>query len=60
MKIRWLVIGVLLVIGLIYNAVHKSESEDPRPGYYDTGQTLTQDECLDQGGQAVDDVCYVP
>ena len=58
---RTLIFVGLLVIGLIYNWVHTSESEHPRPGYVDTGgPSMTYDECVDQGGNPVDDVCYMP
>lgn len=48
----------LLVIGALYGGFHVSESEEPRPGYVDTGETVTSQECLDRGGELVDDVCY--
>jgi hypothetical protein len=57
---KLLVVFLIVVAALIYNAVHVDESEDPRPGYVDTGQTLTSDECLDRGGEIVGDVCYTP
>jgi hypothetical protein len=51
---------VLLLIGVVYALVHVPESEHPRSGYYDTGKTGTTQECIDQGGEVVDDVCYIP
>jgi hypothetical protein len=50
----------LVLIGLIISAVTKFESEDPRPGYVDSGETLTTSECDDLGGEVVGDVCYTP
>jgi hypothetical protein len=51
---------VLVVIGALYGLVHVAESEHPRSGYVDTGETLTPQQCIDQGGDVVDDVCYGP
>jgi|RhiMetdeSRZDD1v2_1073273.scaffolds.fasta_scaffold165806_3 hypothetical protein len=56
--IRLTIFLILLIVGMIYGAVHKSESEHPRSGYVSTGNMLTEDECRDKGGQIVDDVCY--
>ena len=58
--LRHWIITLIVVGALIYGAVHKPESAHPRPGYHDTGQTVTEQQCLDKGGTVVDDVCYSP
>jgi len=59
--VRLAIIGVaLLALGFLVDAVTTDESEQPRPGYYDTGQEGTAAECEDQGGEVVGDVCYLP
>lgn len=60
MRLGTVVFVILLVVGLILNACETKESEQPRSGYYDTGQTGTADECQQQGGSVVGDVCYLP
>lgn len=54
-----LVVGGLILIGVIGNAADDSSSER-RPGYYDTGETLSSDECVAQGGEVDGDYCYTP
>jgi hypothetical protein len=38
--LRLTIFLLLLAIGLIYTAVHESESEHPRQGYMDSAPTL--------------------
>jgi hypothetical protein len=54
-----LVVGGLILIGVISNAADDSSSER-RPGYYDTGETVSSDDCVAQGGQVDGDYCYTP
>jgi hypothetical protein len=51
---------VLILVGALIYAVIPQESDHPRPGYVDTGEQVTEQECHDQGGQIVGDVCYGP
>jgi hypothetical protein len=54
---------VLIAAALIFGAVQSflpQESDNPRPGYVDTGETVTNQECADRGGTVVGDVCYGP
>jgi len=62
MIVHWRItlLALLIAAGALYNAVHVSESEHPRSGYYDTGETITTSDCRDQGGTVLDDVCYAP
>lgn len=55
-----MIVVVLFVVVGIIAAFTTSESEDPRPGSVDTGETLTRTQCLDRGGEIVGDVCYLP
>jgi len=53
----------LLIVGAIIatiSAIIPNESDHPRPGYEDTGRSGTAQECQDQGGDVVGDVCYLP
>ena len=51
---------VLILVGALLYAVVPRESDDPRPGYVDTGDKVTSQQCEGQGGTVVDDVCYGP
>jgi len=57
--IRTLIVIFALVAG-IYGLVHTPESEHPRSGYIKTGRQVTEQQCTDEGGTVVDDVCYTP
>lgn len=66
---RRLVVGlvIVLLLALIRGWASSPSAEAPRqvesspPGnYYDTGETVTEDECLAENGTIVGDACYVP
>lgn len=54
------IFSALVVIVIAVAPFIQRESDHLRPGYYDTGQTGTAQDCLDRGGTVVDDVCYLP
>jgi len=59
--IAWGVIFLaVVIIGIGASPFIERESDHLRPGYLDTGQTISQQECVDQGGTVVGDVCYTP
>lgn len=58
---HWILVLVLVVVVIgIVSAIIPNESDHPRSGYVDTGEQVTEQQCLDQGGQPVGDVCYGP
>ena len=59
--IAWgIIFSTVVVIAIAASPFIERESDQLKPGYYDTGQTGTAQECVDQGGEIVGDVCYVP
>ena len=58
--IAWGVIfSAVVVIALAASPFIERESDHLRPGYIDTGETGTAQDCVDQGGDIVGDVCYL-
>ena len=55
-----LIVGGLILIGVISNASEEKTSRPPAGDYYDSGQTITGEDCQAQGGQIVGDSCYLP
>jgi hypothetical protein len=51
---------VLILVGALIYAMVPKESDHPRSGYSPTGRQVTEQQCTDQGGQVVGDVCYAP
>jgi hypothetical protein len=59
--IAWgVVVSAVVVIAIAASPFIERESDHLRQGYYDTGETGTAQDCVDQGGKIVDDVCYLP
>jgi hypothetical protein len=61
--LAWLIrhwVLVLLLVGALIYAVVPHESDHPRPGYVNTGRQVTEQQCRNEGGTAVGDVCYGP
>jgi hypothetical protein len=55
-----LIVGGLILVGVISNASDESSNTPPPGDFYDSGQTITGDDCQAQGGQIVGDSCYLP
>lgn len=54
---------VLVLVALLWGAISAiipNESDHPRSGYSPSGRQVTEQECRDEGGQVVGDVCYAP
>jgi hypothetical protein len=51
---------VLILVGALIYALVPKESDHPRSGYTPSGRQVTEQECINEGGQIVGDVCYAP
>jgi hypothetical protein len=66
--LTWILVGgvrrifwtVVLTIALVSGVMNIWEESHPNPGYVDTGQTVTAEECREQGGHEEWGVCYIP
>jgi len=54
------IFSALVVIAIAASPFIERESDHLRPGYFDTGETGTAQDCVDGGGTIVGDVCYLP
>lgn len=54
------IFSALVVIAIAASPFIERESDHLRPGYVDTGETGTAQDCVDRGGTIVGDVCYLP